>query len=92
MLWKDEKFDLLLKEACRCDRALCRSKSPKIDEEGVIRVFTKIMLRGKVRAAVHWATERFRGCVLNPNDTIDGGETVFDILQSKHPPASAPTK
>jgi len=46
-------------------------------------VFTKLMLHGRVKAAVRWATERAGGCVLNPNDIIDGstnGNTVFDIL------------
>ena len=40
-------------------------------------MFTKLMLHGKVKAAVRWAAERSCGCVLNPNDIIDGGKTVF---------------
>ena len=39
---------------------------PKIDKEGIIWVFTKLMLHGKVKAAVHWATERSHGYALNP--------------------------
>jgi len=50
------------------------------------------MLHGRVKAAVRWATERARGSVLNPNDVVNDGNTVFDILKSKHPPPSAPTK
>ena len=40
------------------------------------------MLRGKVKAAVRWATERSHGIVLSRDDVVDGsgGETVLEIL------------
>ena len=53
------------------------------------------MLHGRARTAVCWATERTQGSVLNPNDILAGstdGNTVFDILQTKHSSPSAPTK
>ena len=76
LLWKNEKLDLSLQKACMCDRALFRSKSPKIDEEGIVWVLTKLIQHGKVKTAL----QRSRGCVLNPNGIIDGRNTVFEVL------------
>ena len=75
---KDVKFDLFIQEAYRYDRILCRFKSPRIDGEGIIRV-----LHGRVKAAVHWATERTHQCMLNPNNIIDSSSnrnTIMDIF------------
>ena len=48
-------------------------------------MFIRLMLRGKVRAAVRWATERTKGAVLSPSDIIEGSIAVMDVLHQKHP-------
>ena len=48
------------------------------------------MLRGRVKSAVHWATERTRGIVLSPSDMLDGSTTVMDALRQKHPAPCPP--
>ena len=45
------------------------------------------MLRGKVKSAVRWATERTRGIVLSPSDMVDGSTTVMD---ARHPAPCPP--
>ena len=87
VLWRQESYDLLLQEAVHCNQALLRGRHSPVDEEATVRVFTKLMLRGKVKAAVRWATERSRGVVLSPDDVAEGssGVTIMDILRQKHP-------
>ena len=91
-LWRQESYDLLLQEAARCNQALLRRRHSPIDEEATVRVFTKLMLRGKVKAAVRWATERSQGVVLSPENAVEGlcGATVMDVLRQKHPSPQPP--
>ena len=84
-LWQQNQFDLLVQEAERCDRGLRKNSHFVVDEESVIHVFTRPMLCGRVRAAVHWATERTKVIVLSPSDTVEGSTTVIDVLHQKHP-------
>ena len=89
-LWRDEQFDTLVQEAVRCDQSLHNSRrlpSFKDSQEHLIKVFTRLMLKGNVRAAVRWLTERSGGGVLKPSDsTIIGGTsmTVLEALNLKH--------
>ena len=98
-MWRREEFDLLLQEAIRCDKVLRSSHKRENDSSHVVRVFTRLMLKGKVRAAVRWVSEKARG-VLKPTDLLDmkkaGGEsvkmTVLEALQQKHPNPVIPSK
>jgi len=92
-LWQQENFDLLIQEANRCDQVLRQTRHSVVDDESVIHVFTKLMLLGKVKAAVRWATDRMRGVVLSPLDLINGSDatTVMDVLRQKHPAPCPPT-
>ena len=94
-LYRESSFDLLLQEAERCDRALKRPK--KIDrlheEDHLIKIFTKLMLQGKVRDAVKWVTGRCSCGVLDPHEILDvAGRpmTVLEVLQTKHPACTFP--
>ena len=50
------------------------------------------MLRGKLRTAVRWITERETGGVLQPSERCtETGERVMEVLRTKHPEARAPT-
>ena len=88
-----------MQEATRCDKALRCSHKCENDSSHVVRVFTRLMLKGNVRAAVRWVSKKARG-VLKPTDLLDvkksNGEsvkmTVFEVLQQKHPDPVIPPK
>jgi len=87
--WHDGHFDFLVQEADRCDGGLKHSRRANLNEEDVVRIFSRLMLQ--VKAAVRWVTEHTRGELLMPNDTInDSGITVLDVLHQKHPSAQPP--
>ena len=50
-LWKEEKFNILLQEYVRCNNAL-KYKRKSYDSAEVDKIFSKLMLQGKVSAAV----------------------------------------
>ena len=90
-LWQQGKFDMLIQEAEHCNQALHWSWHSVVDDETVLRIFTKLMLHSKVKAAVHWATERTIGAVLSPSDLLNDNSTttVMDILHQEHPAPSS---
>ena len=83
--WRVGKFDGLVEEAVRCTRSLSFRSSVNSQEQ-VLKVFTRLMLKGELRAATRWITERGSGRVLSPNDKVGSGDrTVLDVLREKHP-------
>ena len=50
--WHDGHFDLLVQEADHCDGGLKHSRRANLNEEDVVRIFSHLMLQGKVKAAV----------------------------------------
>ena len=67
-----------------CDvQSLCNSHrrpSFKDSQEPLIKVFTRLMLEGNVRAAVCWLTERSGGGVLKPSDSTTIGGTSMTVF------------
>jgi hypothetical protein len=50
------------------------------------------MLRGEVRSAVRYLTDREKGGVMLPKDIDEKtGDTVIEVLRSKHPDAKTPS-
>ena len=86
-LWKSDHFDALASELERCAGHLTRRSKQKMDDTHTIRVFSRLMLCGKVKDATRWITGRTAGRVLESTD-IDSksGKTVLDVLKEKHPP------
>ena len=76
----------------RCDGGLKHSRRVNLTGDDVVRIFSRLMLQGKVKAAVWWATERTRGELLMPTDVVDNtsGTTVLDVLRQKHLRARPP--
>ena len=56
--WRSSQVDELLYEAERCSQQLPKPHHGKGGDEHTVRVFTRLMLRGQVRSAVRWMTER----------------------------------
>ena len=90
--WRDGHFDLLVQEADHCDSGLKHSCRVNLTGDDVVRIFSRLMLQGKVKAAVRWATEHTRRELLMPTDVVDNtsGTTVLDVLRQKHPSARPP--
>ena len=69
-MWRNEDFDLLLQEAIRCDKQLKNTTWSDRDEKHVVKVFTRLTMEGKVRAAVRWISEKASRSVLHPSDLV----------------------
>ena len=86
--WKTEMYDDLLFEFNRCSKQQPKSLHATSNEHHILKVFTHLMLKGQVRAAVRWLTERAdKGGVLDISTyTNDGPKTVLDVLLKRKTP------
>ena len=86
-LWRESQVTELLCEAERCSQQLPKPREGKHGDDHTISVFTRLMLRGQVRSAVQWMTERLSsGGVLHPSAPVGtAGKTVLEVLKEKHP-------
>ena len=50
-MWINDEFDHLIEEAVKCDKSLW-TQHPRIDNDHLVSVFSRLMIQGKVRAAV----------------------------------------
>ena len=55
-IWKLNNFKALLSKA-ECRDAQCRGRQPRMNDDHVARVFTRLMLRGRVQEAVRFVTD-----------------------------------
>lgn len=76
-LWKSEQYDALVYELERCAGHLTRRSKQKMDDAHTIRVYSRLMLCGKVKDATRWITGRTAGRVLEPTDMIRNQEKRF---------------
>ena len=83
--WRAGMIDELLYEAERCANQLKKPQQGNQDDKHTIRVFTRLMMQGRVRSAVRWMTERASSSgILDPNATVNtSGKTVLDVLKEK---------
>ena len=82
--WKENKFDKLLAEAVRCGKKK-QINQDKLDDKHFSKMFASLMMKGKVRSAMRWLSERASGGVLGPMQGVKKGVTVLETLKSKHP-------
>ena len=82
--WKENKFDKLLAEAVRYGKRK-QVNQDNLDDKQISKVFGSLMMKGKVRSAMRWLSERTSGGVLDPMQEVKKGVTVLEILKSKHP-------
>ena len=76
--WKNSSFDELLSECTAIQSRLIRNKRKP---EHVERVFARLMLQGKVSAALRWVTDNSETSVHDITDDI------IKVLNGKHPKA-----
>ncbi len=80
-LWRSGEISKLLKEGSAIQKRLCNSKK-SIEHHD--KVFARLMLQGKVSAALKW--------VGSQKSTIhDINDDIIDVLKSKHPKPAPPT-
>ena len=97
-LWTEGKLDDLLHEGRTIQQQLSRSQqSQQKSDDRAARLFTKLMMEGKVRAAIRIDTEANGSGPLPLNnlanhDDPNSTQTVRDILLEKHPPKQPPKK
>ena len=89
-LWKDGNLDSLLDEGKTIQSHLSREgNSRNAPTEQIFRKFSKLMMEGKVRAALRLIADDNTGRPLHIDTIIDPSapsESVHDILLKKHPP------
>ena len=89
-LWQEGNLVDLLKEGQTIQQQLQHSAQDKRSEEQLARSFSKLMMEGKVRAALCLITKQEGGnpmAIDQPVNTDMNGTTlmVFDVLKLKHP-------
>ena len=67
-MWCRGEYDQLIQEAVRCDKLLKNSNKRDFDDQHIVKIFTRLMLKGNVRAVVRWLSEKGRCKVLNHNE------------------------
>lgn len=83
-MWTQGHYDELLQEAVKCDNRF-KSCQIKTDEDHKTRIFTRMVLQGRLRDATRWITDRSSGGVLKLSDILPDGTTVLQSLKNKHP-------
>ena len=89
--WTNEEYDILVDEAVICDKAF-KTQPRKKDGDHFIKIFTRLVLQGKTRAAVRWLSEQSKGLVLPSSRVIDvknqdgslSSMSVLEALKLKH--------
>lgn len=63
------------------------TKSLRTDSESeTVKLFNRLMMRGKIRDAINCLSENGRTAILHPDSVVSTmtGQTVFETLQVKH--------
>ena len=89
--WEAGKFSMLVQDTERTALAQLAKAQGTSTPEQRAKVYARLVLQGKLQAAVRWITEREKGGILLPDEKDEKtGDTVLDVLQSKHPEAQIP--
>ena len=83
--WENDQHKILVKDIVRICEKYIAVVCWEDTEEKRSRMYTSLVIRGYIRGAVQWITERERGSVFQPrNMCTKTGETVLQVLHSKH--------
>ena len=83
--WKGD-LETLVREGRAIQQRLRTNPRPDSDDKAA-KVFARLMLEGKVRAALRYLSDHEMNGVLPLDDTLDSGESVLEELHAKHPRA-----
>ena len=91
-LWRAGKYDDLISDAIKNEKAQRRAyarQNGRTSADHIETIFTKLMLEGRIRDAVRWATNNGTTKVVMPEETIltPSGKvkTALEVLEEKHP-------
>ena len=98
-LWKNGDVQALIREGSTIQKRIKLGRG-RVDDDHIARIFSKLMLEGKVKSALRYVTDNVKGGVLSLDNTVtvkgDNGQqepkSVLDILHSKHPEGRSPTE
>ena len=86
--WNEGKFDMLGSSTIMCAEAQMSRKQNELNEKERDKVFSCMISRGKIRAAIRYVSEREKGGILMPGDTDEKtGDLIKETLAAKHPEA-----
>ena len=90
-LWDAGKIPELVEDIVRAAKAGAGRENMPEDDDAIARRYHSVFIKGKLRAAVRWATNQSGGGMLAPSD-IDAktGKPVIDVLRDKHPDCRTP--
>ena len=90
-MWTNGFFENLCDEAERCDKKLPKS-SGKMSEDQEEKIFSALILQGRLREAVRFITDRQGGGAMAPEDDAvkPFGKSVLEVLIDKHPEQRIP--
>lgn len=91
-LWKEGKFDDLVREGSALQQRLESSKKCHSGDQ-VERIFSRLMIQGKVKAAMKYLSDNANGGILGLDDVVEGshGRTARELLRDKHPMQKFPS-
>ena len=83
-LWKMAKFEELLREGRTLQHRL-ETNLRNVSEDQLSKVFSHLVIQGKINAALRYLSDNTKGGVLSLNAVIDDqGTTVRELLHMKH--------
>ena len=62
-----------------------QTNQDNLDDKHVLKVFASLMMKGKVRSAMRWLSERASRGLFDPIQEVKKGVTVLETLKSTHP-------
>ena len=86
-LWKEGNLNELMEEGCTIQHQF-NNRNRNLDKttEQTARIFAKLMMEGKVKAALRLISHENKNSPLKLGSQISETETVREILMKKHPP------
>jgi hypothetical protein len=89
--WELKKYDMPVQDTRRTATAQLSKLQGEKTEEQRGKTFSRLVLQGKLRSAVRCLTSReMGGAMLSDNTDAKTGDTVREVLQSKHPKPRVP--
>ena len=86
--WNEGKFDKLGSSTIMCAEAQMSRKQNELNEKERDKVFSRMICRGKIRAAIRYVSGREKGGILMPGDTDEKtSDLIKETLATKYPEA-----